>query len=192
MARGRRRGNPDTKAQILDAARAEFAERGYERATIRGIAASAGVDPALVMHYFGSKEQLFAAGLDVPVSPAVVMRSVFESADGPVGEALITTMLTIWDHQGDTNQFVAVLRSATGEGPVHDLVREFVHVSILEALTDLIDGPDAELRAGLVASQLVGLLVGRYLLELPPLVDAPIEELAANVGPVIDGYVGWE
>lgn len=190
MARGRRRGSPDTKAEILAAARGTFAERGYEGATIRAIASRAGVDPALVMHYFGSKEDLFAAALDVPVSPATMMRSVFDATDGPVGVALVTTMLTVWDRQGDRNPFVGVLRSATGDGPVHDLVREFIHATILESLTRMLEGPDAGLRAGLIGSQLVGLLVGRYLLELDPLVDASIDELAAHVGPVIDGYVG--
>lgn len=190
MARGRRKGNPDTRAEILAASRAEFAEKGYERATIRAIATRADVDPALVMHYFGSKEQLFAAGLEVPFSPATVLRSVFASTDGPVGEALVTAILTAWDEPGAAGPFLGVLRSATGEGPVHDLVREFLHATILESLTDLIDGPDAELRAGLAGSQMIGLLVGRYLVELEPLVDAPIPELAERVGPVIDSYVG--
>ena len=190
MPRGRRKGNPDTRAEILDGARGEFADKGYERATIRAIAGRADVDPALVMHYFGSKEQLFAASLEVPFSPATVLRSVFASTDGPVGEVLVTAILTAWDRGGDPGPFLGVLRSATGEGPVHDLVREFLHATILESLTDLIDGPDAELRAGLAGSQMIGLLVGRYLIQLDPLVQAPIEELAARIGPVIDAYVG--
>ena len=190
MPRGRRKGSPDTKADILDAARRVFAEKGYERATIRSIASQAGVDPALVMHYFGSKEELFAAGLDVPVNPATMMRTVFESTEGPVGVELVTTMLTVWDQQGDINPFVGILRSATGDGPVHDLVREFIHATILESLTGFLRGPDPELRAGLIASQLVGLLVGRYLVELDPLVEASVETLAHRVGPVIDEYVG--
>ncbi len=147
MPRGRRKGNPDTRSDILDAARAEFGAKGYEGATIRAIAARAGVDPSLVMHYHGSKESLFAACLDVPVSPAEMMRTVFDATDGPVGVTLVTTMLTIWDSSGATDTFVGVLRSATGSGPVHDLVREFIHATILQSLTDVLDGPDAALRA---------------------------------------------
>jgi AcrR family transcriptional regulator len=188
LIRGRRRGNPDTRAEILTAARTEFTERGYDRATIRAIAQRAAVDPALVLHYFGSKEELFAACLDVPLSPATVIRLVFESGADSIGTALVTAILAAWDTQGNTNQLVAVLRSATGEGPVHDLVREFAHTSILSALVAQLDTDDAERRAGLIASQLIGLLVGRYLLELEPLVSAPVDELAAQVGPVIDRY----
>ncbi len=188
MARGRRKGSPDTRVEILDAARREFARVGYQRATIRAIAADADVDPSLVMHYFGSKEQLFAECLDVPVSPAVVLRETLAQADGPFGTTLLATMLAIWDDEENTSAFVAVLRSATGEGAVHDMVREFIEASVLEALEAHLAGPDAQLRAGLIASQLVGLLVGRYLLELDALVSATPEQLANAIGPVIDLY----
>lgn len=188
VRRGRRRGSPDTRAEILDAAREEFADHGYEGSTIRAIAARASVDPSLVMHYFGSKEELFTRTLDIPISPAMVMRRVFSESPGAVGETLVLTMLTYWDDAGLTGSFVSVLRSVTGEGPVHDLVVEFIESTILDALTDALDGPDAALRASLIGSQLVGLLVGRYLLELDELVHASPETLANRVGPVIDHY----
>jgi AcrR family transcriptional regulator len=188
VARGRRRGNPDTRAEILDASRREFAAVGYERATVRGIAAGAGVDPSLVIHYFGSKEQLFAESLDFPANPAAVMRGVLAASDGAFGAQLITTVLTVWDDQRTTSPLIAVFRSATGEGVVHDLVREFFQESVLDVLEEEIGAPDARLRAGLIASQLMGLLVGRYLLELDALAAASPPALAAVIGPVIDHY----
>lgn len=188
MVKGRRPGNPDTRSEILDAARVEFAAHGYTKATIRSIATLAAVDAALVMHYFGSKELLFAASLDLPVSPSVMLRHIFETTEEHVGEVLVRTMLTIWDADGGKNALVAALRSATGEGPIHDLVREFIHSTVLTALIDHVAEPDRELRAALVGAQVSGLLVGRYLLELEPLVEASVEELASRVGPVIDRY----
>ncbi len=188
MAKGRRPGKPNTKAEILAAARAEFAVSGYERATIRSIASLANVDPALVMHYFGSKEQLFAASLELPVNPATVMRQVFEATDCDIGEILIRTMLTVWDTDVGGGQFIAALRSATSVGPINETVREFIHRSILQTIADALEGPGADLRASLIASQLVGLLVGRYVLQFPALVEASVDELAASVGPTIGRY----
>ena len=188
MARGRRRGNPDTRAEILDAARREFAGAGYGRATIRGIAGTAGVDPSLVIHYFGSKEQLFAESLDFPVNPAAVMRGVLSTSEGAFGVRLITAVLTVWDDQRTTSPLIAVFRSATDEGAIHDLVREFFQESVLDVLEEEIGAPDARLRAGLIASQLMGLLVGRYLLELDAIVEASPPDLASAIGPVIDHY----
>jgi len=188
MAKGRRPGKPNTKAEILAAARAEFAVSGYERATIRSIASLANVDPALVMHYFGSKEQLFAASLELPVNPATVMRQVFEATDCDIGEILIRTMLTVWDTDVGGGQFIAALRSATSVGPINETVREFIHRSILQTIADALEGPGADLRASLIASQLVGLLVGRYVLQFPALVEASVDELAAIVGPTIGRY----
>lgn len=188
MAKGRRPGKPDTKAEILAAARAEFTASGYEGATIRSIASLANVDPALVMHYFGSKEQLFAASLELPVNPATVMRQVFEATDCDVGETLIRTVLAVWDADVGGGQFVAALRSATSVGPISETVREFIHRSILQTIADALEGPSADLRASLIASQLVGLLVGRYMLQFPALVEASVDELASRVGPTIDRY----
>lgn len=187
MVKGRRPGKPDTKEEILTAARVEFARSGYEGATVRSIAAAASVDPSLVLHYFGSKEQLFAAGLDLPLNPATMVRAVFDEGGSEVGERLVATMLTVWDDEPGS-QLLAALRSATAEGPVHDTVREFLHTSVLAAIGDALHGPDAELRAGLIASQIVGLIVGRYVLRFPVLVEASTPELAARIGPTIDRY----
>ncbi len=189
MPKGRRPGKPDTKSEILASARIEFAKSGYDNATIRSIAGGASVDPALVMHYFRSKEQLFAASLELPVNPATVIRQVFEEHDVDTGATLVRTLLSIWDADVGGSHFIAALRSATSDGPVHDTVSEFIHRSILVALADAVDGADAELRASLAASQLVGLLVGRYVLKIQPLADAHPDDLAAAIGPTLDRYL---
>ena len=139
------------------------------------------------MHYFGSKEQLFAASLELPVNPATVIRQVFEENKADTGEAIVRTLLTVWDADSGS-QLIAALRSATAVGPVHDMVREFIHKSILRSLTDSLEGEDSALRASLIASQLVGLLVGRYMLQLPELAAASVDDLARRVGPNLDRY----
>ena len=187
MTKGRRPGKPDTKLEILSAARIEFARSGYDGATIRLIASGADVDPALVMHYFGSKEQLFAASLDLPVNPAMVIRQVFEENQTDTGEAIVRTLLTVWDTDSGS-QLVAALRSATAVEPVHEMVREFIHQSILRAIADSIEGEDSALHASLIGSQLVGLLIGRYVLQFPELVTASVDQLARSIGPGLDRY----
>ena len=187
MRKGRRPGNPDTKLEILSAARIEFARSGFDGTTIRAIASTANVDPALVMHYFGSKEQLFAASLELTVNPATIIRQVFEENGTDTGEAMVRTLLSVWDSDSGS-QLIAALRSATAVGPVHEMVREFIQQSILRALDDSIEGEDSAVRASLIASQLVGLLVGRYVLRFPELATASIDDLARSIGPSLDRY----
>jgi AcrR family transcriptional regulator len=189
MTKGRRPGKPDTKLEVLSAARIEFAKSGYDGATIRSIASGANVDPALVMHYFGTKEQLFAASLDLPVNPATIIRQVFEENRTGTGEAVVRTLLTVWDADSGS-QLIVALRSATAVGSVHAMVREFIHQSILSALADSIDGEDSALRASLIASQIIGLLLGRYVLQFPELTTASVDELARAIGPGLDRYAG--
>jgi AcrR family transcriptional regulator len=189
MTKGRRPGKPDTKLEVLSAARIEFAKSGYDGATIRSIACGANVDPALVMHYFGTKEQLFAASLDLPVNPATIIRQIFEENRTGTGEAVVRTLLTVWDADSGS-QLIVALRSATAVGSVHAMVREFIHQSILSALADSIEGEDAALRASLIASQIIGLLLGRYVLQFPELTTASVDELARTIGPGLDRYAG--
>ena len=191
--KGRRPGSPDTQTEILEAAGREFTNRGYDGATIRGIATAAGVDPALVLHYFGSKEQLFVATLHVPVNPAAVLRGVLdEAAPGYLGEQLISTMLGVWDATAHRNPLIAVLRSVTGEGPVADTVRQFIERSIIASFTDRLPGPEPQLRAVLIGSQVAGLLLVRYVVRLEPLASADRRRLAVIYGPTIERYAYGE
>lgn len=189
MARpGRRPGKPDTREEILVAARQEFAAAGYDGATIRGIAAAAGVDPALVMHYFGSKDQLFATSLELPVNPADLIREIGAGASERFGERLVGTLLETWDGLADRSPLVAALRTAMGTGPVAETLRQYLTTSVVGSFTELLEGEDASFRGALIGTQLAGLLMGRYILEIEPLASAGRETLVAAYGPTIQRY----
>ncbi|MEV4755561.1 TetR family transcriptional regulator [Micromonospora sp. NPDC049559] len=192
MARrsGRRPGNPDTREAILAAAREAFAERGFDGASIRSIATGAGVDPALVHHYFGTKDQLFLATIDAPFDPREMLPQVFAEGPDRVGERLIRLFLGVWDSPFGTAG-VALLRSAVSNEWTARLMREFLVTQILRrAMSQLELPPDeAPLRTSLVASQLLGLAMARYVLRLEPLASAPAETVVATVGPTVQRYL---
>jgi Transcriptional regulator len=187
---GRRPGNPDTREAILAAAREAFAERGFDNASIRAIAAAAGVDPALVHHYFGTKEQLFLAAMKVPINPGpVVARVLGEGRDG-AGERLIRTMLSVWDSPAGAAA-VALVRSAMANDAFARMLREFVTRGILRRVAKELQLAPAEagLRTNLVASQIVGLIVVRHIIRLEPIASTPAEVLARAVGPTVQRYL---
>ncbi|SCG42168.1 transcriptional regulator, TetR family [Micromonospora echinaurantiaca] len=192
MARrtGRRPGKPGTREAILDAARAAFAERGFDGASIRAIAATAGVDPALVHHYFGSKDQLFLAAMNAPVNPGeLIPRIVAGDRDG-LGERLVRLFLSVWDSPAGTAG-VALLRSAMSNEWTARLLREFLVTQVLRRVLDHLDVDPAELplRGSLVASQLIGLAVMRHVVRLEPVASAPAETLVAAVAPTVQRYL---
>jgi AcrR family transcriptional regulator len=189
IRKGRRPGSPDTRGEILDAARQRFATLGYEGASIRAIAAEAGVDPSLVLHYFESKEQLFVSTLQLPVNPAAMIRQIVDAAPPEeVGERLVMKLLEIWDEDADRSALVAALRSAVAGGEVAERVREFISAAMLTAFAERLPGPDPRLRAALIGSQIAGLLVARYILGVEPLASAAPGQLAAVYGPTIQRY----
>jgi AcrR family transcriptional regulator len=187
-SRGRRPGAPDTRAEVLAAARTSFAEKGFRATTIRAVAASAGVDPALVHHYFGTKDDLFLAALEMPVDPREVLAPVV--ALGPVGagERLLRTFLSVWDDPEIQVRLLAVVRSVLSEDGATLLKEGFIPVVVGPVLAQLVaDRPDV--RVPLVASQVVGLIVTRYLIALPPMAEMPAEDVVARIGPVIQHYL---
>jgi AcrR family transcriptional regulator len=192
-ARGRRPGGPDTRGEILDAARALFADRGYRATTIRAVAASAGVDPALVHHYFGSKDDLFLASLSMPVDPRSKVASVFEGGTEGAGERLLETVLGVWDAEEARRPLVALVRRSLGERS-EALMREgflrIVSRAVREGLTaGRGPAPDVDLRAQLVVAQVMGVIVTRYILELEPLASLPRAELVPLVAPSVQRYL---
>lgn len=195
MARrtGRRPGKQDTRAAILAAAREAFAERGYDGATIRQIATIAGVDPALVYHYFDTKDQLFAATINFPLNPAEFFPRALAGPVDQAGERLVRTFLTVWDSPLGAAG-VALLRSAVSSELAARLIREFVTTQILRrAITILqIDPAEAELRASLVASQMSGLALVRYVVRVQPLASLPRETVVAAIGPTVQRYLTGE
>lgn len=186
---GRRPGNPTTRDDILHAARAEFTAHGYRGATIRGIARAAAVDPALVHHYFGTKHALFSAILDLPYDPGSLLRTLLADDPAQVGERLVRTVVMIWDSVPDRSPFVAALRSIAAADETSVIVREFVETQIIDEVERSLDRDDARLRAELVASQLLGLILLRYVLELEPLASAPVDTLVVAFAPTVQRYL---
>jgi AcrR family transcriptional regulator len=191
MARtGRRPGNQDTRVAILEAARKAFAERGYDGASIRQIATSAGVDPALVHHYFGAKDKLFLAAMRAPIDPDDFLPKIFvEGVDG-VGERLVRTFLQVWDSPAGTTA-AALVRSAVRHDWSARMLREFLTAQILRrAMKELdIDPAEGPTRASLVASQMIGLVMTRYILKLEPIASMPPEQVVRALAPTVQRYI---
>jgi len=190
---GRRPGNPDTRDAILAAARTAFAEKGYDGASIRAIATAAGVDPALVHHYFGTKDKLFLAAMNSPMDPGEIIPQALTGPPDTIGERLVGLFLTVWDSPAGAAG-VAMLRSAVSTEWTARLFREFVVTQIMRRVLPLVDlRPDeAPLRITLVASQLAGLALVRYVIKVEPLASAPQETLIAAIGPTIQRYISGD
>jgi AcrR family transcriptional regulator len=188
VSRGRRPGAPDTRAEVLAAARTSFAEKGFRGTTIRAVAASAGVDPALVHHYFGSKDDLFLAALEMPVDPRTILAPVVAQGPDGAGERLLRTFLSVWDEPDIQVRLLAVVRSVLGDDGGRLLKDGFIPVVVGPVLAQLVrDRPDV--RIPLVASQVVGLIVTRYVLALPQMAQMPAEDVVARIGPVLQHYL---
>ena len=192
MARrsGRRPGNQDTRSSILDAARTIFAEKGFDKASIRAIAAQAGVDPALVHHYFGTKDKLFLASMNAPMNPAELIPQALAGPRDQAGERLIRLVLSVWDSPAGAAA-LGMFRSALSNEWTARLLREFVVTQILRrAVAELALRPDeAPMRASLVATQISGLMVSRYVLKIEPLASADHEAVVAALAPNVQRFL---
>jgi AcrR family transcriptional regulator len=190
MARtGRRPGVSGTREAILDAARRAFAEHGYQHATIRGVADLAGVDPALVHHYFGTKQALFVAAVQLPVNPVEQLMAVLAEDPGQAGERMVELFLSIWDHAADQSPLLALVRSAVGDEHAAAMLREFIAEEVLGQIAHRLGSPDAQLRATLVGSQIIGLAMARYIVKVEPLASAPAAQVVAAIGPTLQRYL---
>jgi AcrR family transcriptional regulator len=187
---GRRPGNPDTRAEILTAARAAFAEAGYDRATIRDIASRADVDPSLVHHYFGTKEELYASSIALPVVPVEVIGAVLSGPHEDLGRRLAGAFFGIWELDGPRQALLGMLRGALGgDDTAMRAFREFVVTTIRDRLAAEMVGDDAQLRAVGIASQLVGVAVVRHVARIEPVASATTEELVDLVAPRLQSYL---
>jgi AcrR family transcriptional regulator len=165
---------------------------GYDGATIRGIAQDAGVDPALVHHFFGTKERLFVEAMQFPVVPSDVLPGIFAGDKDRVGEDVVRLFLTIWEDPRVRETAVGLLRSAVTHDEAARMLREFVTSAILAAIVGGTTAPYAPLRASLVASQVVGLAFTRYIVKLEPIASASVDDLAGAIGPTIQRYLYGE
>ncbi|WP_151484476.1 TetR/AcrR family transcriptional regulator [Streptomyces albicerus] len=195
----RRRGRPSrtdsadapaARDRILAAAREEFSERGYEKTSVRGIAKAAGVDSALVHHYFGTKEQVFEASIEVAFGP--VLNAPGSIAEGPldgVGERLARFFFGVWENPATRTPLLAIVRSAMNNEAAAAVFRRLISSQVLRRVAKQLDLPDAELRAELAAAQLVGVALLRYVIKVEPLASADPEEIIARVAPVVQGHL---
>lgn len=187
--RGRRPGISTSRQAILDAARARFAGDGYVATTIRQVAADAGVDASLVMQFFRSKDELFAAVMSISPDTLAHLSGAFDGPDEGLGERVVRAFLAAWEGAPqDSEPLMAMLRGAVVNELANKQLREFIQARLLDAV-----GPgatdDALLRAGLASSMLVGLIVGRRIVGVPTLVDADTDALVAVVAPAIQNVL---
>jgi len=182
-SRGRPAGGTtgDTRAAILAAARSQFAARGFNGASLRSIASEAGVDASLISHYFGDKSQLMVATMQLPVNPIEKIAGVV--ADGPDGmaERLLRTFLNAWDPHREV--FSTLVRTTLGGGDTQAPMLQLARSVLIAKLLEVLEGDDRELRATLIASHIIGMATLRYVAELEPLADAPIEDVVAAYAP---------
>ncbi len=190
-ARGRRPGAPDTRTEILGAARALFAARGFAGASVRAIAAEAGVDPALVHHYFGTKDDLFLAALQLPVDPRELLAPVLAAGPRDAAADLLRTFLGVWDDPENQLALLGVFRSVLEPQGERLFSQGFVPV-VLQPVGEALGIDHPETRMPLVASQMIGLIMCRYVLRLPPLATMEREVLVATYAPTIQRYLTGE
>jgi AcrR family transcriptional regulator len=189
---GRRPGASGTREAILAAARESFGERGYSDTSVRAVAARAGVDAALVHHYFGTKDGLFRAALELPFDPAAVAPVLLEPGLDGLGERLVRFYLRVWDEPVSRARMQAILRSALTQDAAAALLREVVTREVLGRVAAAVDTPDAELRASFAGTQLVGLGMLRYIVRVEPLASADAETVVAVIAPTIQRYLTGE
>ena len=186
VRRGRRPAGEDTRAAILDAARAEFSAKGYDASSLRAIARLAEVDPALVHHYFDGKSHLFAETMSLPARPDELIGAVLNGPREQVGERLARTFFLLWDAPESRERFVAILRSAVSHEDAARMLREFIAREVFGRVAVQLEVPDPGVRAGLAAAQMVGLAMMRYVIGFEPLVRASTEEIAdPAAGPLV-------
>jgi AcrR family transcriptional regulator len=189
--RGRRPAGADTKAALIDAAAAVFAEQGYDGATVRAIAGRAGVDPAMVNHWFGGKQGLFAAAMELPIDPAQVVDTVLGGDMDTVAERIVRTFVTVWDATGGA-RFAALVRSVSSHDLAARLLREFVTSVLFGPVAEALRVDRPDLRASLCGSQIVGLGMMRYVVQLEPLASADVETVVATIAPNLQRYLSGD
>ena len=186
---GRRPGDSGAREAILREARQSFGSAGFSGTTIRGVARAAGVDPALVHHYFGTKDELFAACLELPFDPSVLIAGLLAGGLDGLGERIVRTFLGVWDATPGQGPLLALIRSAVSDERAAQSLRDFVSRVLLGPLARAAGPESVELRASLAATQIVGLAMARYVVRLEPLASASADELAPILGPTLDRYL---
>jgi AcrR family transcriptional regulator len=186
---GRRPGHSGTREAILAAARAEFTALGYDGATLRGIAQKAHVNHAMILHFFGSKDDLFVAALEWPFDPQEVVPRVLQGSRDAIGQRLARFYLRQWDDEAARAPIVALLRSAASNEQASRLLRDFAQREMAAQVAAYIDRPDAKIRASLIVGQLVGTTMMRYVLRLEPVASADREAVVEPLGQALQALL---
>ncbi|MET8508610.1 TetR family transcriptional regulator [Streptomyces sp. NPDC004787] len=180
---------PGARERILEAARGQFAERGYDKTSVRGIAKAAGVDPALVHHYFGTKDEVFAAAIEVSFEPAAVVPAIVGGPRETIGERLARFFIGVWENPATRAPLLAIIRSALTHEAAATVLRGFVLRRLLERIAAELDVPDPKFRAELAASHMIGIAILRYVIRVEPLASADPEAIVAQVAPTLQRYL---
>jgi AcrR family transcriptional regulator len=186
--RGRRPAGVDTRTALLDAARGVFVEQGYDGATVRAIAGRAGVDAAMVNHWFGGKEALFAAAMEFPVDLAALVDGLLAGGPDGLGERIVRTFLSVWDHNNG-GPLIALIRSASTHEESARMMREFITRVLFGRLMTALDVDRPDLRASLCGTQMSGLALIRYVIKLEPLASADVDTVVMAIGPNMQRYL---
>ncbi len=190
--RGRRQGEPVSREAVLAAAKRRFATDGYEKTTLRAIATDAHVDPSMVLYLFGSKADLFRESLRLLLDPDMLVAALTGSTDDDpdIGTRMVRTYLRIWEAPESGPTKVAMLQSATSNSDAHEAFRTFMQNYVLTAVSGVLGGGEqARLRAMLAASQLVGVAVLRYVMNVAPLATLSGDELVRLIAPTVTRYL---
>lgn len=188
-ARGRRPGTSGTRELIERAARRQFAELGFDRASLRSVAQEAGVDPALVKHYFGTKPQLLVAVAELPVDPAVIVPVLLEGDRDEIGLRLARLLVGVLGQDEPRRRMMSIVRAAASEPEAAEMVRSFISERLFGPVAARLDADQPELRAALCGSQTVGLVLARYVVGIPALADVSQEQLVSALAPVYQRYL---
>jgi len=190
VRRGRRGGSAASRDHILETARRQFAEHGFEGTSLRQVARVAGVDPAMIHHFFKGKDELFALSVELPADPEQVLSGVAGSDPGQRAELIVCAVLRLWESPAQPS-LVAFLRGTLGSKAKTALLREMVNRTIISRIMAGVPGTPDEvaLRGDLVATQMVGLMMVRYVVRLEPLASAEPEDVVRLVSPNVQRYL---
>jgi AcrR family transcriptional regulator len=186
---GRRGGDSGTRDAILLAARTLFAAKGYTGASLRAIAAEAGVDPALIRHFFGDKDGLFAATLEFAIDIPRRFHEVVEGDRAGLGARFTDMYLRLWEDPQTGHVLQALFRSAVTSDQAAGMLREFVGARVLHSVVPALGGDDAARRVTVAAAHLIGVAIARHVVRVEPLAGMPRDQVVALVAPAIQAYL---
>ncbi|WP_373201791.1 TetR/AcrR family transcriptional regulator [Mycobacterium marinum] len=189
---GRPIGTSNTREHILTCARELFALNGLDRTSVRSVAAAAGVDAALVHHYYGTKQQLFAAAIQIPIDPTAVLEQIVETPVDELGLKIPSVLLPLWDSELGTG-LIATLRALMA-GTESNLARSFLQEVVTSEVGSRVDSPTGtgRIRAQFVASQLLGVVMARHIVKIEPFASLPADQVAQAIAPTLQRYLTGE